>query len=264
MNVMIMTDLEGISGVDTMEMIQADNPEGYRYACRRLMADINAAVEGCLDAGADDIWVVDGHGGGKNFIHEMLHPKAKYADHSIWQGLIQDGKIDAYMEVGCHAMPGTFNGFLDHCQSSKSWFSYVVNGRPMGEIGQGAIFCGAHGVPFVMVTGDDAACQEARALLGDIPTASVKKGVGRNRAALEPLDVAEARIRAAACEALRRLNTFKPYHFILPLEIKLTLYRTDMADSVFEHCTGLERLDARTVRKVVPKVYRYQDVLFAD
>ena len=54
MNVMIMTDLEGISGVDTMEMIQADNPEGYRYACQRLMADINAAVEGCLDAGADD------------------------------------------------------------------------------------------------------------------------------------------------------------------------------------------------------------------
>jgi D-aminopeptidase len=40
-----------------------------------------------------------------------------------------DGKeIDAYAEIGLHAMAGTQNAFLEHTQSSKQWFDYQING----------------------------------------------------------------------------------------------------------------------------------------
>ena len=51
MTVVIMTDLEGISGVDDISMID-ESGEGYRFACAQLMKDTNAAVAGCFDGGA--------------------------------------------------------------------------------------------------------------------------------------------------------------------------------------------------------------------
>ena len=43
MKIVIMTDLEGISLVDSIHKLSKTN-EGYRFACQRLMADANAAV----------------------------------------------------------------------------------------------------------------------------------------------------------------------------------------------------------------------------
>ena len=266
MKVLIMTDLEGISGVDTIDMIDEANVELNRFARERLMADLNAAVAGCLDAGADEVYVVDGHGGGNNFYPELLHPAAKQVrglcvgELKAWEDIIRTG-CDAYLEVGCHAMPGTLNGFLDHCQSSRSWYNNKINGRCCGEIAQGALFAGAFGVPFVMMSGDDAACLEARAFLGNIETASVKTGIGRNRARCIPLDEAEARIREAACRGVQRRSEIRPYKVTMPMEIRLELYRSDMADALCERYPHIERVDARCVRTVVPEIRCYKDVM---
>ena len=261
MKVLIMTDLEGISGVDTIDMIDVERKALNRFACERLMADVYAAVAGCLDAGAAEVYVVDGHGSGYNFIPELLHPCAIQVRGKDWEDVIRTG-CDAYLEIGCHAMPGTLNGFLDHCQSSKSWYNYKVNGRPCGEIAQGALFAGAFGVPFVMASGDDAACLEARAFLGNIETASVKTGIGRNRARCIPLEEAEARIRAAACRGVQRRGEIRPYRVLMPMELQLELYRSDMADALCAAQPQLERVDARCVRRVVHEIRSYADVLF--
>jgi len=261
MKVIIMTDLEGISGIDTMEMVSEEGTPGHQFARERLMLDLNAAVEGAFEGGADAVYVVDGHGSGVNFIEEMLDPRAVHLTGGSWQDLIKKGGIDAYMEIGLHAMAGTLNGFLDHTQSSKSWYNYIVNSRKSGEIAQGAIFTGAYDVPFVMVSGDEAACVEARAFLGDIECAVVKYGIGRNKARLVDLDEALIRIKKAACDSLQIVNKIKPYKPLMPLEIKLEFYRSDMCDSCMERSTNIERLDARTVRKFVHKIESYKDIL---
>lgn len=263
MNVVIMTDLEGISGVDRMEMVNDVETPGFRFACERLMHDLNAAVEGAFLGGAKKVYVEDGHGRGENFIKEMLDPRAVQLDFSSWNDMMKSGKIDAYMEVGVHAMPGTINGFLDHVQSSKSWYNYIVNGRKSGEIAQGAIFAGAYDIPFVMVSGDEAACVEAKAFLGDISCAVVKYGIGRNKALSIDLDMALEKIKRASCEGLKKIRSIKPYKPLFPLEIVLELYRTDMCDSMVEQCSGVERIDARSIRKIVHKVENYKDVMFA-
>lgn len=260
-NVLIMTDLEGISCVDRIEMMDRNLPD-YHEACMRLMLDLNAALEGSFEGGANKVYVYDGHGGGNNFLSDLLHPQAIWTKGRQWRDLIISGEIQAYMFVGAHAKAGTINGFLDHTQNSRQWFDYVVNGRSCGEIGQSAIFAGSFNTPFVMVSGDLAACVEAKEFLGDIPTAAVKEGIGRNRARCLPSDEALDLIRKAAKEGVKRHKEIPIYRVFLPLEISLTLYRTDFCDSLFERNKGVERIDARTVRKQVNKVVDYMDILF--
>lgn len=259
MRVIIMTDLEGISLVDSIDMMDRQT-EGYRIACERLMADLNAAVAGVADAGADEIIVFDGHGGGNNFIPGTLDPRAiqrkDFNNPAIWDGCV------AYMEVGLHAKPGTLNGFLDHVQNSKKWYNYYINGTTYGELAQGAAYAGAYGVPTVMVSGDEAACNEARNLIDGICCAEIKKGIGRNKAECVPSEEALRRIREAACEGVRKAATIKPFTVSLPAVLKLELYRSDFCDEFMEAFPHLERVDARTLIKRIDKIVTYTDVLF--
>jgi D-aminopeptidase len=55
---------------------------------------------------------------------------------------------------------------------------YTRGASPIGEIGIESLFLGAHGVPLVMVSADEAGCREAREWLGDIEVAPTR-GAGR-------------------------------------------------------------------------------------
>jgi len=254
-NIFIMTDLEGISGIDSMEMIQAGHPQ-YEYSLRRLMTDTNAAVVGAFQGGATRVFVCDGHGGGNNFIHHLLDPRAEVSTGSMCKQL--DKPLDAVMFVGAHAMAGTLNGFLDHTQDSRKWYNYYVNGRKTGELGQWGIMAGHYQLPVVMVSGDQAACTEARQFFGYIPCAAVKHGIGRNKAELVPEETAAVLIKEAAAISIALIKEVKPYMPLLPLDIRLELYRSDFCDELAEK-PGVERLDARTVRKISAD---YLDILF--
>jgi D-amino peptidase len=249
MRVHVLTDLEGISGIDDIEQVSRDGPH-FRASCEKLMLDANAAVAGAFDGGATYVSVLDGHAGGGNFIVEMLDPRAENAirDKVEPRGML-DESYDGVFAIGAHAMAGTINGFLDHTQSSASWHNYYLNGRKFGEIGQWGVHAGAFGVPVLMISGDEAACAEARAFYNPIETAAVKQGVGRNCAIGLPEAEARVRIREAARRAMALVGKARPLKPICPMQIILELYRSDFADRYAEH-PGVERLDARTVRKV--------------
>lgn len=262
MTVVIMTDLEGVSGVNDPAQISDVGSAGNLRARARLMADVNAAVDGAFAGGADAVFVVDGHGGGDNFLPGALDARARQLTIPAWQELMRSGVVDAYMEVGAHAMAGTQNGFYDHTQDAQSWFCYTVNGRPSGELAQGAIFAGAFGIPMVMVSGDEAACAEARAFFGDLATAAVKRGTGWAGAVCLSDAEAEAAIRAAAQAGMGKIDVVAPYRPELPLELTLTYFRADFCEAALACSHDLERVDARTVRKRVSKVESYTDILF--
>lgn len=249
MKVYIHTDLEGISGVDCPEMILRDN-ERYAYSIQRLMADVNAAIDGAFLGGATHVTVLDSHGGGGNFDYSLLDKRADadMKENKKWWGKLDDS-YNATLFIGAHAMAGTMNGFLDHTQNSAKWFNYKVNGRRMGELAQWAMVAGHFGVPLIMVSGDEAACTEAYQFFDHVECAPVKRGVGRNSAVLVDLKEAEERIREAARRSIALIGKAKPFRPTLPMEIILELYRTDYCDE-FARRPGVERLDARTVRKV--------------
>lgn len=260
MNIFIMTDLEGICGVDEIGDVEAENgSEKRRAACENLMADANAAIAGFFDGGAANVYIADGHGYGDNFIMEMLDPRVKVLNVAQWSKATAAGEIDAYAEIGMHAMAGAQNAFLDHTQSSTQWFDYRINGRSYGEFGIAAAFSGLYGVPAVMVSGDIAACEEAKRFMGDIETAVVKRAVGRNKAVSLPLEEARLRIYEAAKNAAGRVGSIKPYRMLTPIEIRLTFQRTDYCESTLKRCADAERVDSRTVRKYVEKPKTYFD-----
>ena len=246
MKIYIVTDLEGISGINSMEMMQTDSPQ-YDYCLQRLMADTNAAIEGAFTGGADEVIVWDGHSKGTNFLPGLLDSRALKAEGKFVETL--DDSFDAVMFVGTHAMAGTLNGFLDHTQNSKKWYNYYVNGRKTGEIGQWGIIAGHYDIPVIMVSGDQAACVEARQFLGNIECAIVKYGIGRNKAVLINEEEALERIREAARKSISQIGKVRTYKPLLPLDIRLELYRSDYCDEL-STIKGVERIDARTVRKI--------------
>lgn len=246
MKIYIVTDLEGISGVTVFQQTREPGPERER-ARHLLMGDVNAAVQGCLDGSAEEVVVLDGHGGGFNFIPEEMHPEGYFVTGiqrpRVFLGC--DEAFDAVLLVGYHAMLGTETGMLHHTQSSKNESRYWYNGRETGEIGQMAILAGHYDLPVVMVTGDQAACDEARTLLGeDRVTVPVKEGYGRQCGKLIAPKKAHAQIQAGAKEAMARIHRMHPYKPTIPIEGRLQFGSKEIADTFTPR--RAKRVDDRT------------------
>lgn len=256
MKIYIFTDLEGISCINNIDMIKRDNMN-YQYSIKRLMEDVNSAIDGAFAGGASQVTVIDGHGGGGNFNLSLIDERAD-VDLRENGRLKLDSSYNGIFCIGYHAMAGTINGFLDHTQNSMKWFNYWVNGRKTGELGQCGIIGANYGVPVIMVSGDEAACAEARQFFGNVECAAVKRGVGRNNALALDSVIALKLIRDAACRSISLIGAAKPFSPILPMELKLELYRSDYCDEIVGK-EGIERIDARTVRKVSNS---YLDILF--
>jgi len=246
----IHTDLEGISGIDRIELVSDTKSPEYRYSIERLMADVNAAADGAFLGGAEHVTVLDSHGGGGNFDLSLLDKRVEFDTKpgKNWWGILDDSYSGSFF-IGAHAMAGTLRAFLDHTQSSIAIYNYIVNGRKMGELAQWAMVCGHFGVPVVMVSGDEAAVNEASQFFGDIEIAPVKKAVSRNKARLIPNGEAEDRIRSAAKAAVEKNTAIQPFKPLLPMEIKFEFTRADYCDAAAEKA-GVERVDARAARKI--------------
>jgi D-amino peptidase len=245
----IHTDMEGICGIDSIEMIERGGPR-FEECRKLLMEDINAAVEGAFEGGAAHVTVLDSHGGGKNFLPELLDKRAEIdtKPNKKWWAMMDETYSGTFF-IGAHAMAGTMNAFLDHTQSSVAWHDYSINGRKMGELAQWAIVAGNWGVPMLMMSGDEAACVEARAFFDPVETAVVKLAIGRNRADLVPIEEARARIREAARKAISLVGKAKPFIPTKPMEIVLEYNRADYCDAAAQK-PNRERVDARTIRWV--------------
>jgi len=61
--ILLYYDIEGISGIDHLEMTLAKYPE-HKRGQELLTADVNAAISGLKDGGAGKIVVTDSHGSG--------------------------------------------------------------------------------------------------------------------------------------------------------------------------------------------------------
>ncbi len=253
--VIIDTDLEGLSLVDSADQMSG---EGYTFACRRLEADLNAAIAGCFEGGADAVWYADGHGGGGNLDPANIDPRAVMIRDFDDPRMFED--CAAYMEIGLHAMAGTRNAFLDHTQSSATIHDLSINGEPCGEFAQGAAYCGAYGIPFVMVSGDAAACHEASRLVPGIACAIVKEARGRNAAVCVDGEEALNRIREAARDGLRRASEIPVFKVSLPAEIRVHFHFTWHCDNMEKALPHWDRIDGRTLVRKVEKIATFSDL----
>ncbi|MEV4085985.1 M55 family metallopeptidase, partial [Nonomuraea fuscirosea] len=214
MKVYLSVDMEGVTGLTDPEEMHAGK-RGYERGCELMTADANAAIEGAFAAGADEVLVNDAHGSTKNLRIDLLDPRSSLIRgpgkaQRMAQGL--DGTFGAACFVGYHARAGVPDGVLNHTWMGKEIQNVYLNGELCGETRLVAACAGFHGVPVVLVTGDEAVGEEARELLGDVETVAVKRGIDKFSAELLPPVVTQARIREAASRALGRVWGITPDH----------------------------------------------------
>jgi D-amino peptidase len=191
MKILIACDMEGITGVTVSDHVNPSTAEYQRF--RRLMTgDVNAAVTGAFEAGADELTVTDGHWFGTNILIEELDPRARLntggpSPLAMVQGV--DAGVDAAFFVGYHARAGSQNAILDHTWSSSKLANVWLNDMLVGETGLNSSLCGHFNVPVLLVTGDQAVGEEARVWLTDVTTVAVKQASGRHAAEVLAPDV---------------------------------------------------------------------------
>ena len=245
MKVFIQTDMECTAGIVNF-VDYCLPPESRKYAelnCGRgkyyehgkhlVTMEVNAAVEGLLEGGATEILVSDSHGFGGLHASE-IHSAARVltgANLPIFEGL--DESCDAAIMIGQHAKANTDGGHLAH-SGSFSREDWILNGKSIGEIEWFLIAAAYHNVPVVLISGDVAACCEARELIPSIETVEVIEGVKfGSQARMTPvqainLNVAavhtspeKARewIKKSAKKCLRKVDSIKRYWVEPPYEM---------------------------------------------
>jgi len=248
MKLFISCDMEGISGVTGSDDVDPAKDAYQRF--RKIMTgDVNAAVEGAVMAGIDDVLVNDSHDGMRNILIEELNPKAQLISGytkplSMMQGI--DSSFDLAMFVGYHAMTGTAGGVMNHTFYGRMMDDVWINDKLVSEGGVNAGIAGYFGVPIGAVSGDNWITKELTTLLGDIETAVVKEGIDRFVAKCLPLQQSRERIRNAAKRAVERRKEFKPLKYPSPSTFKVRFASTTEAAMA---CTLpiVKMVDSRTV-----------------
>jgi len=210
-NIYISADMEGLTGVTVFKEVKEDEEDYSRF--RKIMTkEVNAAIRGALEVTSARILVNDSHAGMRNLLIEDLHPSAQLIsgnikDRSMMEGL--DESFDAVFCIGYHAMSGTAGAVRAHTFSDEI-YSVKINGQEVGELGMSSYYAGSLGVPVALVTGDDKLVSEARSLLGEVKTVTVKQGISAGSAIHNPLSENEELIQEKAREAAEEVEKFDP------------------------------------------------------
>jgi D-amino peptidase len=243
------TDMEGMAGLGDGKLIADRASEDFRRCAALFWREVDAVCRGFFAGGATEVLVLDSHGV-RNLDPSRMDPRIRFESNAqqIWWGSL-DETWDATCFIGAHAMAGTQGGFLEHTQGAE-WYRYLVNGRETGELGQWAAVAGEFGVPMILVTGDEAACREARAFFDPIVTVPVKRALSRLQADCLPHDEACRRVEQGAREALPLIGRARPFTIPHPSLIRWEFCHCTEAD-VVEGLPGVRRVGPREVEKTV-------------
>ena len=135
MKILISADMEGATGVTWPADVLPGSEQWQR--CRRMFtSDVNAAIAGFHDGGADEVLVNEAHWTMRNLLLEELDERAqmltgRHKDLSMVEG-VQRGDVDGVAFVGYHTGAGT-EGVLAHTYLANSITGVWVDGEPASE-----------------------------------------------------------------------------------------------------------------------------------
>lgn len=245
--VFISADIEGVAGITARDEATKGQP-GYPVFRAQMDAEVAAACDGAIAAGATEILVKDAHGDGRNLRPAALPVPSRlnrgYNGHplAMVQGL--DETFDVAMFVGYHSRAGSGGNPLAHTLSSTKLFAVRLDGAPASEYRLHALAAATLGVPVVLVTGDRALCDEVEATVPGCCTVAVSEGAGASTTSMHPSEAVE-RIRDAATAALLAPRP-APLPLVGPHRLEV-VYRDPSAAFVRAFYPGAAVQDASTV-----------------
>lgn len=231
MKIFISADIEGITGITDWAEADLSKPDNAEFR-ERMTAEVAAACEGALAAGASEILVKDAHWTGRNLLAERLPRQARllraWSGHpySMVQGL--DGSFAAALFIGWHSGGSQGGNPLAHTLSSGGLMGIRVNGEWVTEFHLHAWTAALEGVPVALVSGDERLCEQVRALDQGIATVTTLRGLGAATLGEHPAASRE-RIRAGVQQALAQPLQARP--LALPSHFDVQVVRKDARDA---------------------------------
>ena len=250
-SVLIITDAEGVAGVCRQNQTEPSNPELRQL----LTGETNAAVEGFLAGGADEVIVWDGHDGSQTLSAATIEPRAKLLIGGFSFERLLKRHFVGLAFVGQHARANSSPAVMAHSYSSLGIQKILMNGKPVGEIEMSTAMAGAFDVPAIFLSGDQAAVADLHAIAPEAETVAVKEALAYYACISMSATAARDAIRQGARRAIENVGRMRPYK--VPGPVTLEIERTTRSTMPPDGPEGAERVDARTVR------YRGKDVVEA-
>ena len=245
MKVFISTDIEGAAGIVDWQQVRGPGAE-YEMGRELLTAEVNAAIDGAAEAGADKILVNDSHSTMRNLRPDALHHRASYLSGRHKPLYMMDESFDAALFVAYHGAVSAEHAVLSHTYNPGAIWEARLNGVAVGESALNALVALHYRVPIVLITGDEATGEEARPFLPDAEAVVVKRSITRYAAESLHPECARELIRAGAERAVARASTAGLPSIELPATLELTFLTADMAEMA-TWIRDVERAAPRTV-----------------
>lgn len=262
LKVYISVDMEGVVGTVTDDQL---GPGGFEYQRFRefMTREALAAVQAAKESGATEIVVSDSHGNGENLLIELFPSDVRIIRSwprrlAMMAGI--DATFDAVLFIGYHSSTSNPTGVRAHTFSSARLTRVALNGTNVTEAAWNAAIAGHFGVPVVMISGDDVVIEEARALLGPIEGAEVKKSLGFHSANTLTPEASYTLIARKVKAALARLKDFKPYVLKTPITLDVSFKHYRVAEAL-QYLKGVERTDAHSIRYVGKDMVEISDFM---
>jgi D-amino peptidase len=225
MKVYISADIEGVAGITTTEECDPNKQE-CSYFQEQMTAEVVAACEGAIAAGAKEILVKDAHWFGRNIDARKLPQCAKIArgwsGHPLCMMEGLDETFDAVAFIGYHARAGSGGNPLAHTMSGGTVAELRINKEPVSEFTINANSAAMLKVPVVFLSGDAALCAAVNKHDDRIQSVATFEGFGRGTVSIHP-HLAVSQIR----ETMKRSLVGKlpsspalPEHFTVELDCK--------------------------------------------
>ncbi|MHC4777265.1 MAG: M55 family metallopeptidase [Planctomycetota bacterium] len=203
MKIYISADIEGVAGTTHWDETHPNKAE-YPEFRDQMTAEVNAACEGALAAGAKEIWVQDAHEHGRNIFAAKLPDKVRmirgWSGHPLDMVQELDKSFDAVCMIGYHSPSGSAESPLAHSMTT-AFREMKINGSVATEFSIHAFAAGLQDVPVAFVSGDEGLCRLVGEFNENIGKVGVKRGVGASTVSLHPA-VATKRIREGMQRAL--------------------------------------------------------------
>jgi len=247
MKIFISADMDGCAGVAVPRQCDMDNPD-YELA-RRLMTDeTNAAIAGAFDAGATEVLVNDSHSQQINLLPNLMDLRAELILGRPKRGGMFAGLEADYAGVMCigYHSGASQHGVLAHTVDGAVYAAIRVNGIDCAEATLYGGYAGSLGVPVILLAGDDQLKRQCEPQFPGVRCVVVKHALGNRAARSLAPEVACARIRAAAADAVRNRASIKPLVIPGPYRLEIDLMGVVLADVVM-NIPMAERVGPRTV-----------------
>jgi D-amino peptidase len=228
---MISADMEGATGVTWPADVKAGTEQWQRFR-HMFTGDVNATITGLAAAGATDILVNEAHSAQRNLLLEDLHTDARmltgrHKPLSMMEGIDRD--LDGVVFLGYHTGAGT-EGVLAHTYLANSITGVWLDGTHASEGRLNTALAAEHGVPVILVTGDDRTCTDAHDYAPDAETVAVKECVSRYAAICAPPRSTAQWITDAARTAMSKAGHYPGA--VAPHRIEIEFDATHLAAAV--------------------------------